>query len=107
MSKDPDLLFEDIRIAIARIKRCVGKRTKHGLMRDEIRTGYILWNLMIIGEASSRLPKDVRAKYPEVDWKRIIAFRNVIIHGYNGIDKDIVWSVIKEKLPELEVKLKR
>ena len=106
-AKDPELLFEDIRMAIARIKRCVGKRTKQGLLRDEIRTGYVLWNLLIIGEASSRLPRDVRAGFPDVDWKRIIAFRNVIIHGHNGIDKDIVWSVIKEKLPELEAKLKR
>jgi len=60
----------------------------------------------IIGEALSQLGKshaDIAAKVP--DLRRIIAFRNILIHGYAAIDRETVWRVIQENLPELRTTL--
>lgn len=60
-----------------------------------------LRNLELIGEAASHLPEDFRSAHPEIPWRMIIATRNRLIHGYLGIDKDTLWSIICDDVPEL------
>lgn len=55
----------------------------------------------IIGEAVSKLPKDLKKKYKNIRWQDIKDFRNILTHEYFGVDLEIVWKVIKEDLPEL------
>jgi len=66
----------------------------------------VIRNFEIIGEASSKLPKEFREKYPEIPWKSIIGLRNVLIHDYFGVDVVAVWENIRQKLPELEQQIK-
>ena len=47
--------------------------------------------LEIIGEAASRVSIDGRSHYPDIPWPQIIAFRNILIHAYFGIDREVVW----------------
>jgi uncharacterized protein with HEPN domain len=58
-------------------------------------------NFAVIGEATKRLSEDTRAKNPQVPWKRIAGFRDVLIHGYDRIDVDETWRVIEEDLVPL------
>lgn len=60
-----------------------------------------LRNLELIGEAATRIPESVRAKLAHIPWRMIIATRNRLIHGYLGIDKDIVWSIVRDEVPAL------
>ena len=60
-----------------------------------------LRNLELIGEAASHIPDEVRTAHPEIPWRRIIATRNRLIHGYLGIDNDTLWSIIQDDVPEL------
>ncbi len=60
-----------------------------------------LRNLELIGEAASRVPESVRAQYPKVPWRLIIATRNRLAHAYLGIDDDTVWSILQDDLPSL------
>lgn len=57
--------------------------------------------LQILGEAVSRLSQSYRNTYPKIPWNEIISLRNRLIHGYNEIDKDIVWKIINTDLPAL------
>jgi len=59
-------------------------------------------SLEIIGEASSKIDPDLKAKYPLVAWREMSDIRNRIIHHYFGIDYDIVWDTIKTNMPELK-----
>jgi uncharacterized protein with HEPN domain len=56
----------------------------------------------IIGEASAKLPEDLKKKYPDVEWQKIKAFRNKLSHDYFDIDYDAVIDIIKNKLPVLQ-----
>ncbi|WP_260982891.1 HepT-like ribonuclease domain-containing protein [Pseudomonas oryzihabitans] len=60
-----------------------------------------LRNLELIGEAATRIPAPVREGYPDIPWRQVIATRNRLIHGYLGIDDDILWSIIRDDLPRL------
>jgi uncharacterized protein with HEPN domain len=57
--------------------------------------------LEIIGEAANRVPLDFQMEHPTVSWSQIISLRNRLIHGYDSVDFDLLWNVIKQDLPEL------
>ena len=63
--------------------------------------------LEIIGEAADRIPIEFQMEHTEIEWRQIISFRNRLIHGYDSIDFDIMWSIIQSDLPELVEKLER
>ena len=65
-----------------------------------------LWDLRIIGEAATHIPKEVRNANAEFPWSEIIAMRHRITHGYQAIDTDIVWDTIKTNIPQMLVDLR-
>ena len=72
-----------------------------GFLNDDLTYDATLRNLELIGEAATRIPDEVRQRYPQVPWRLIIATRNRLIHAYLGIDEDTVWSIIQDNVPEL------
>lgn len=58
-------------------------------------------NLELLGEAATHIPDAVRTTHPEIPWRQIISTRNQLIHGYLGIDNDILWSILKNDIPAL------
>ena len=66
----------------------------------------VIRNFEIIGEAANRLTPELRAAAP-VPWKRIIAFRNRLIHAYWGVDLVLVWDVVRTELPSLNAEAER
>ena len=62
-------------------------------------------NLEIIGEAARNIPDTVRAKHPEIPWKRMLGLRNIVIHEYFGIDLSIVWEIVTKNLTETKPKI--
>ena len=62
-------------------------------------------SLEIIGEASKKMPEDVRAMQPDIEWRKVTGMRDRLIHDYFGVDYTIVWDVATKKLPDLRSKL--
>jgi len=61
--------------------------------------------LEIIGEAANRVPEEVRLRYPHLPWLQMIAARNRLIHGYDSVDFDVLWTILENDLPVLIVQL--
>ena len=57
--------------------------------------------LEIIGEAAGRMSPEECANYPDIPWHEIVSLRNRLIHGYDSVDFDILWQVVKNDLPPL------
>lgn len=65
----------------------------------------VIRNFEVIGEATKQLSMELRQQYPEIPWRRIAGFRDVLIHDYMGIDLDEVWDVVERNLPDLKGKV--
>jgi uncharacterized protein with HEPN domain len=63
--------------------------------------------LEIMGEATKRLPMNLRDAYPEIPWRNIAGMRDRIIHGYNSVNLQIVWDVVKTDIPQLKPKIQK
>lgn len=74
---------------------------------DETLRRAFVRSLEVIGEAVKNLPEEFRASYPEVEWRPIARMRDRLIHGYFGVDYQLVWDVVQEKLPELKRNIQR
>ena len=61
----------------------------------------VLQKLIVIGEAAAHLPKDFRELHTDVEWRDIVAFRNIAVHAYFSVDWDIVWVTATRDVPEL------
>ncbi len=57
--------------------------------------------LEIIGEAANRVPPDIQARHSAIPWSQIVGLRNRLIHGYDAVDLDILWQIIRHDLPPL------
>ncbi len=55
----------------------------------------------MIGEAVKKLPEDFRAQYPSVEWKKMAGLHDILIHEYFGLDSEIAWDIVKNKMPTL------
>lgn len=107
MPRDYKVYLEDILEAIGKISRYTAGVSQEVFSRDEKTLDAVVRNLEIIGEAIKKVPGKIRSKYPEVEWKRIAGLRDILIHEYFGIDMDIIWDIVQNKLPELEKQVKQ
>lgn len=62
--------------------------------------------LELIGEAATHIPETIREASSSILWRKVVATRNRLIHGYLGIDNDILWSIIQDDIPFLLKELK-
>lgn len=99
MNRDP-VYLDHIREAIERITS-YSAAGREDFFRNTMAQDAIIRNFEIIGEAVKRLSDAMKDRRPEVPWRRIAGFRNVLIHDYMNVDEDEVWNVIQTHLPVL------
>ncbi len=103
MSERHSIFFiDDILKSISKIRRYVNKKSFQKFVDNEILVDAVVRNLEIIGEAVKHIPTEIKKNHKEIQWRKIAGLRDILIHDYFGIDYEIVWDIIKNKLPELE-----
>jgi uncharacterized protein with HEPN domain len=76
-------------------------RTRADLDRDRLLNLALVQLVEVIGEAASRVPEEFRSRHPQVPWRQTVGMRNRLIHGYDTVNFDILWTIIQEDLPPL------
>jgi uncharacterized protein with HEPN domain len=67
----------------------------------------VIRNLQTLAESSQRLSSELKATEPQIPWRELAGFRNVIVHGYLGVDLGAVWLVVEQDLPPLSEAVNR
>jgi uncharacterized protein with HEPN domain len=101
MSRDPRLYLDDIMEAIAQIREYTTSTDYEAFTRDRKTQDAVVRNLEIIGEAAGRLPESLKSSATDIEWRKIIALRNILAHEYFGISLPVVWDVVQKKLGPL------
>ena len=91
--------------AINRIFKFVEDMDFAEFSTNEMAQFAIIKNFEIIGEAAFKLPKDFRENHEQIEWRKIIAFRHILVHEYYKINPEIVWNAIENKLMDLKIKI--
>ncbi len=107
MTRDCKLFIKDIVEAINDMEVFIGEMDYEEFLKDKKTQKAVVWQIHIVGEATKNIPDAIRWKYKEVPWKYMARIRDKIAHFYFGIDYEIVWHVIKEKLPEIKPAVER
>ena len=106
MRRDTRSYLWDALKAAEAVQSFLRGRTYEAFVEDDLLRSAVERQLEIIGEALSQLAKvdpQIADNVPEL--RRIIAFRNILVHGYSAVDYDTVWRLIEDKLPELQSNL--
>jgi uncharacterized protein with HEPN domain len=103
----PKVTLIDILDAINAILEFKADMSFDEYCRDRKTRDAIYRNIEVMGEAANRLPEYFKNSHSDVPWSKIIAARNVFIHGYDKIDDTIVWNIVTNVLPELKSKIEK
>jgi uncharacterized protein with HEPN domain len=102
-----DLYLGDIVEAADAIARFLADASRDDFLASDLLQSAVLQKLVLIGEAAARLPAEFRSSHTAVDWRRIVAFRNVAVHAYFAIDWSIVWVIATSAVPALRTDVAR
>ena len=101
MPRDYRVYLDDILASARKTQEYASGLTPDELAADVKTLDAVLYNLQVIGEAAKNVPQDVREKYPDVEWQKMAGLRNILVHEYFGIDVEIIWDVVRNKVPQL------
>jgi uncharacterized protein with HEPN domain len=107
MKRDYNFYIKDILQGIIQIEQFVEGMDYEEFLHDEKTISAVIRKLEIIGEAAKHIPARVRQAHPKLPWNEMARMRDKLIHGYFGVDHQIVWKVVKERLPEVKSSLEK
>ena len=102
MLRDARLYLDDMLEAISKIRDYTNGMDFDAFIKDPKTQDAVVRNLEIIGEAAGRLPENIRTATPEIEWRKIVALRNILAHEYFGVSLPVVWDIVQNKLDPLE-----
>ena len=106
-NKEPIFFLQDIQNSVTKIFKYTTNIDYQEFVSNDMVKDAVERNFEIIGEAVKNLSEDFRNKYPNIPFKQIAGMRDKLIHDYFGVDYEIVWKTIKDKLPEFNSDIKK
>lgn len=103
MSREYNLYLRDILEAIERIERYTRGMDYEEFTKNDLIQDGVIRNLTVIGEAVKIIPEPLKCKHADTPWRKIAGMRDILIHAYFGVHNEIVWDVVRNKIPGLQV----
>jgi uncharacterized protein with HEPN domain len=101
MSFEPRDYLRHILVEVDYLQSSFAKLTIDQFMANETLRRAAVRSLEIIGESAKKIPEQFRAKYPDIEWRAMAGMRDRLIHDYFGVDYELVWDVVRNRIPIL------
>ncbi len=105
--KDDLLYIEHILQSIERIQSYITGLDQTAFTKNLVTQDAVVRQLEVIGEATKRVSKEFRSKYPDIPWSDMAGMRDILIHDYIDVDFNIVWKTASESIHNLKDLLKK
>lgn len=102
MSRVFKLYLEDILECCANVRDYTAEMDFEMFSTDKKTIDAVVRNLEIIGEAVKNLPDDIRRSKPDIEWKKIARFRDIIVHHYFNVDLEVIWDILENRIEEIQ-----
>jgi uncharacterized protein with HEPN domain len=96
--------LRDIQEAINKIEK-YAVQGKEEFFANELIQSWMFLQLQIIGEAARAMDSATHTQHPEINWRDIIDFRNLLVHEYFRVDLKIIWKIVEQELPTLKTQI--
>ena len=105
--RDYNIYLKDILEAINKIEKSIKELSKEEFIKDLDAVDAALMRIQVVGESIKKLPLEIKKKYNDIEWSKISKTRDVISHAYSKVNVNIIWDLIKNKLPKLKEQVKK
>ncbi|WFN35280.1 DUF86 domain-containing protein [Methanogenium sp. S4BF] len=106
MPRDYSLYLHDILESVERIQRYTHGMSYEDFRENDLVQDAVIRNLMVIGEAVKLIPVSQKEEHPDISWRKVAGLRDILIHAYFGVHNEIIWDIIRNKIPELQIVVK-
>ena len=103
--------MKDDRVYLIHIHECIERIERYtqggeeAFLTDTRTQDAVLRNLHTLSESTQRLSQALKTSHPEVDWRGIAGFRNILVHDYLGVNLALVWEMVERDLQDLKAKI--
>jgi len=98
---DPKVTLLQMRDHAREAMELAGGHTRADLEANRVLELALIHLIEVTGEAANRLPRELRDRYPQIPWAQVVGMRNRLIHGYDSVNRNIVWDTIAVDFPPL------
>ncbi len=100
-----ELYLKDLIDSMDQVMAYVDGMTFNEFEKDKMRIDAVLRNIQIIGEAARNISQEIKEKYPDIPWRRMIGLRNIVVQDYFGVDLEMIWRISTVNIPETQPQL--
>lgn len=107
MPRDSKVYLDDILQSSAKVIAYTKGFSASKFKSDSKTIDAVIRNLEIIGEAARKLPLEFKKRHSEIEWRKITGLRDILIHEYFGVDHEILWDIVRHKIPKLRSQIQK
>ncbi|GBD95736.1 MAG TPA: DUF86 domain-containing protein [Nitrospirae bacterium] len=107
MSRNITLYIKDILQNMSDAEDFISGISYEQFTNDQKTLNAVLRSIEVIGEAAKNIPDNIRNLYQDIPWREMAGMRDKVIHFYFGVDKEVIWFVVKERIPDLKPVISR
>ncbi|MGE8204625.1 HepT-like ribonuclease domain-containing protein [Heyndrickxia sp. NPDC080065] len=107
MQREPKVFLEDILSSAIKVEKYTRGLSFEDFIDNDLVYDAVIKNILVIGEATKNIPKDIRQSNPHIEWRKMAGMRDMMIHGYFSINFQIIWDVVQNKIPEFKQQIEQ